>query len=765
MKQILSLLLVSLFLICAVAPAAQADSTAYQFTEESFPKMDGSTSMVPLGQGIASVLLGKSREEVSGLISFNRTTQSFRNLGEGFCDVVIAAEPKQSVFEEMQDSDFPYLLETIASEALVFVVNENNPVNSLTTEQVQGIYSGEITNWKEVGGEDMPIEAFQRNSTAGSQVMMEKLVMQGIPMMEPPTTHVTMEMAGLIEAVRNYDNSANAIGYTVFYYATDMQMAQGLKLLRIDGIAPSVETIQAEQYPFINGYYCCINENAAPDSPERILFDWLVSEEGQNLLRLEGYVPISAPGTAVRSGSDVAVDYTHYAPLGRTEAKFTLFDCPHDYLEPRGDYGLIFPYDGCQLWGSWEDEDWDYWAGKNKGFYNELGQLITDPVYSLIYRSSFDDLENDDYYWIVEQDERSGIVSKDGSFFSGLHYEGVYSLGGMILCTRDYSLGTFDLYDRNFRLVKTERDFVTADYAWLYPNEIQDGRYCGALHSRYAEDYTYAVMDENGRILLESDNYMQLNPDGTCLIYDDDWNVTIHEEDGSLKTFADYDCFSSLYRINDNFWLVVPVGESAIITDKNGTLFEWGFDDYLTYSDDTFCVIRDDTSTLYDAKGRRLLSDIPKDWNYLGDKIFYEHTDTGTIIHKMPEDKTTTIPDEIWGYALKDLFVLTYFDSEQGYIKLMDKNLELLPGDFGSINWITDMYTGENYLLIYDAYGFVGEQRIMSMDAQTEYFRANGEISVQNGNFVVSDDWSYRVYDRDGNVLFCYPYYGMGTGD
>ena len=67
-----------------------------------------------------------------------------------------------------------------------------------------------------------------------SQVMMEKLVMQGKPMMEVPTTMVPGAMAALIEAVKNYDNSANAIGYTVYYYAADMQMASGLKILSVD---------------------------------------------------------------------------------------------------------------------------------------------------------------------------------------------------------------------------------------------------------------------------------------------------------------------------------------------------------------------------------------------------------------------------------------------------------------------------------------------------------------------------------------------------
>ena len=252
MKRLLSVILVLALLMLPVQAGA---ASTFQFTRENFPRMAGSTSLVPLGTGITSVLLGLDREEAGALVQFNRTTQSFRNLQEGYCDIVIAAEPKNQVFDEMEQAHFGYEIQQIATEALVFVVNEDNPVDNLTTGQLQDIYAGEITNWAQVGGNDAPIEAFQRNATAGSQVMMEKLVMQGKPMMEVPTAMVPGAMAALIEAVKNYDNSANAIGYTVYYYAADMQMASGLKILSVDGVTPSTATLQDGSYPFRNGYY------------------------------------------------------------------------------------------------------------------------------------------------------------------------------------------------------------------------------------------------------------------------------------------------------------------------------------------------------------------------------------------------------------------------------------------------------------------------------------------------------------------------------
>lgn len=264
----------------------------FTFTRENFPRMDGSTSMVPMGEAIASVLLGESRDEVADLVQFNRTTQSFRNLMWGSCDILIVGEPNAAVYDEMDEAGFKADIETIATDGLIFVVNENNPVDNLTTEQVRGIYTGQITNWSQVGGNDEEIIPFQRNEGAGSQALMKKLVMGDTALMDPPTEYVIGDMAGLMSAVKSYDNSANAIGYSVYYYAHDMEMAQGLKILSIDGVKPTAETIRDGEYPHRNAYYCVVPADAAADSPNRILYDWLMTEEGQRLLNAEGYVSV-----------------------------------------------------------------------------------------------------------------------------------------------------------------------------------------------------------------------------------------------------------------------------------------------------------------------------------------------------------------------------------------------------------------------------------------------------------------------------------------
>ena len=264
----------------------------FVFTRDNLPRLDGSTSTVPLAQSMCAVLLGEEPEAVADLVRFSRTTQSYRELMAGKADLVLAAEPSSEVLSELKQ-DGKWLVTPFATDALVFVVNRDNPVDSLTSDQVRQIYAGQITNWSEVGGSDTAIVPFQRNEGAGSQTLMEKLVMKGQEMMEAPQTLVPDSMSGLLEAVREYDNSPAAIGYTVYYYANDMEMAQGLKVLAIDGVAPSADTIRSGEYPFLNPYFVAIAADTPEDAPTRILYDWVLGPEGQKLVELEGYVPVT----------------------------------------------------------------------------------------------------------------------------------------------------------------------------------------------------------------------------------------------------------------------------------------------------------------------------------------------------------------------------------------------------------------------------------------------------------------------------------------
>ena len=180
----------------------------------------------------------------------------------------------------------------MVSEGFVFLVNKANPVDSLTVEQIRDIYAGRVTNWQEVGGSDEPIMAFQRPENSGSQTGMLDLVIGADELMAAPTEKVVAEMGALIDAVASYDNAKNAIGYSYYYYATDMWLNDEIKLLAVNGVAPDKTTISDGAYPITTAYYAVTRSDLRSDDSAQVLLNWILSSEGQQVAEEAGYVKL-----------------------------------------------------------------------------------------------------------------------------------------------------------------------------------------------------------------------------------------------------------------------------------------------------------------------------------------------------------------------------------------------------------------------------------------------------------------------------------------
>ena len=258
---------------------------------DQYPKVDGSTATLPLSYALFQAATGEDEETAMKAISHNKTDSSYRELVRGSCDLVLAYEPSEETKEYIEENG-SLQMKPIGRDALVFMINAANPVKSLTEEQIQSIYTGETTNWKELGGSDEEIVAFQRKQNSGSQTLMEKLVMKGISMAEAPSYHYINSMGELLDQVSSYNNQGNAIGYSVYFYARNMYSVPGLEFLSVDGITPSNDTIQDGSYPYVNEFYAVIRDDEPEDSPARLLFDWLTTEGGQELITDTGYVSV-----------------------------------------------------------------------------------------------------------------------------------------------------------------------------------------------------------------------------------------------------------------------------------------------------------------------------------------------------------------------------------------------------------------------------------------------------------------------------------------
>ena len=98
-------------------------------------------------------------------------------------------------------------------------------------------------------------------------------------------------MGGLVESLAEYNNDGGAIGFSVYYYISEMYAQPGLRLMAVDGVEPAYETIQSEEYPLCNDFYVAIRADEPEDSPARQLYNWILSDDGRQTIIDAGYVP------------------------------------------------------------------------------------------------------------------------------------------------------------------------------------------------------------------------------------------------------------------------------------------------------------------------------------------------------------------------------------------------------------------------------------------------------------------------------------------
>ncbi len=265
------------------------ESETLQLTE-NLPRIDGAAALFPVYSAFVNATYPKSIRLRDGVFEYNNTPEGYRLLAEKQTDIFIGVYPsdEQKAYAEECNTTFEYT--PIGSEAFVFFVHKDNPIENLTTEQIQGIYSGEITNWKDLGGKNEEIAAFQRNEGSGSQSMLKRF-MGDKPIMEPPTELVNDLMSGIIERVSNYKSKSNSIGFSFRFYVEGIIKNPDIKMISIDGIKPTVENIKNGSYPIVAPIYAVTYEENQNKNVDKLL-NWILSDEGQRIIEETGYAGI-----------------------------------------------------------------------------------------------------------------------------------------------------------------------------------------------------------------------------------------------------------------------------------------------------------------------------------------------------------------------------------------------------------------------------------------------------------------------------------------
>lgn len=256
--------------------------------EGDLPIIDGATAAFPVYSAFVNAVYPETTRLYDGVFEYNNTTGGYRALANKETDVFLGAAPSKEQTEYAKQCGTVFEYTQIGTEAFVFFVHKDNPIDSLTVEQIKGIYSGEITNWQEVGGENEEIVAYQRDEGSGSQSMLIRF-MGDTPIM-PGETEVIKGMGTIIKAV-DYQSRPGSIGFSFRYYVEGIIKNPEIKMIAVDGIAPSVENIKNQSYPITTPVYAVTYENN-PNPNVKLLINWILSDEGQYIIEQTGYVGV-----------------------------------------------------------------------------------------------------------------------------------------------------------------------------------------------------------------------------------------------------------------------------------------------------------------------------------------------------------------------------------------------------------------------------------------------------------------------------------------
>lgn len=257
---------------------------------EKLPILDGAAAVFPVYSAFVNETYPNTTKLNDGVFEYNNTVRGYSLLAQKETDIFFGGYPSEEQIDFARENNTEFVYTEIAKEAFVFFVHKDNPVENLTQEQVKKIYSGEITNWKEVGGNDEDIVAFQRNEGSGSQSRLKRF-MADTPIMEAPTEQVNDFMVGIIDKVSDYKNKTNSIGFSFRYYMEGIIKNSNVKILKIDGIEPNIENIREEKYPITGSLYAVTYKDNNNENVQKLL-EWILSKEGQEIIEKTGYAGI-----------------------------------------------------------------------------------------------------------------------------------------------------------------------------------------------------------------------------------------------------------------------------------------------------------------------------------------------------------------------------------------------------------------------------------------------------------------------------------------
>ena len=270
--------------------------------DKAMPKIDGSTSTHPFTQAVYTKLFLNGPSHSMYPTKHSKSHASYQRLINGEVDMIFASVyPASDILDMAAQKGVELELIPIAYDAMIFFTNSQNSAEGLTKEQITDIYvNNKYSNWKDLGGEDSILYAYCRNNDSGSHAQMERHFLNGGQIHPEVQKETSMTMSNILTdvmAVENREPKGYGLGYSIYYYYHNMDLfydtKSQLKLLAIDGVKPTDETIANGSYPLSNNSYIAIRKDSPAGSPERKMAEFMLSAAGQECVANAGYGRLS----------------------------------------------------------------------------------------------------------------------------------------------------------------------------------------------------------------------------------------------------------------------------------------------------------------------------------------------------------------------------------------------------------------------------------------------------------------------------------------
>ena len=283
--------------ISAYAPfegskTVRLDEEATLRLTDGLPVLDGALALYPVYASFAEAAYDEGSFSPSDVLCTN-TRNSYETIIAGERDIIFVAGASEQQAAAAREAGVDLHFTPIGREAFVFLVGKENPFDNITYQQIRNIYSGKTADWGTLGWhEGGKIIAFQRLEGSGSQTGLQN-IMGDFPIQAPQPlpdasllgTHSLMKQVSV-----RWQGVQPAIGYSYRFFATTMYANPDAKLLKVNGAEPTIENIQNGNYPFVADFYAVTN--GEPKGSTKQLIDWILSPQGQEIIKKTGYTPI-----------------------------------------------------------------------------------------------------------------------------------------------------------------------------------------------------------------------------------------------------------------------------------------------------------------------------------------------------------------------------------------------------------------------------------------------------------------------------------------